>query len=502
MAKPNNDVEYIKITGDEKFQSVPLDSITIVERPKTSDASKVMFFNPRDTASFEKEEMELLAHSIRTEGLQTPPLVRAIGSENRVTKLELIAGERRIRSCRYIVENNLPCYSDTLPRPDRYELNSVVMYKGRFGTVVGHNQNSCVINFDDDPIGEKGQRHCQLEDVYPTIDGSELFKDISCKVVYNCSDERALRLAFCENDKSKPLTIIEEVALVERLEKMGKKQDEIAELLGTNVTWVSQTSNFRQQLPAGAFEKLAEGKMARHVAVSFLSYSNEDRDSLYQASIEAEKIETEEKILTHRANKEQLEDQEELMQAEASEAETDGDNAKAEKARRKAAVLAQKAEKEAERLNRAKKESGTIKKGHVKQGANKSGIAPKKAKPLDSDDIEEIYVKAMAEFLDGTGIDEETGMPIPAEYAAIVRRTALAILSRNRDPLQPIREYMRDSGLLKNEATTTDEDIDSEDFPIEAFNNEKSVLWTTGEEDEDEDEDDDEEEEEDLFADK
>ena len=459
--------EGIQITGVGKFQAVPLTSIHIVERPNANEESEVLFFNPRHLASFTQEKMDALAYSIRAEGLQQPPIVRAISNGKKIIKVELIAGERRLRSCRLIYENDLPCFDEDAPQPTRYRIGDNVLYKGRFGVVVGHNTDTVLINFESDPINDAEQKLCELSDVYPTIPGSELYETISCRVVHDCSDERALRLAFSENDKSEPLTIAEEVALVERLEKMGKKQDEIAEMLGSNVTWVSQTGNFRRQLPDGAFEKLLTGQMARHVAVGFLSFALEDRGHLLEASVEAEKEETEQKIQLHQELKEQLEDEGDLLTADAVKAEQLGDAKKAKKARRKAATLVQKASKEAERLQRAKNESGTIKQGHIKQGASKAGIAPKKAKSFDNDDIEEIYVKGMMPYLDGDGVDEITGETVPAEYAAIVRRTALAILSRTRDPLHPIREFMQDMGKWQSSDAFEQDD---DEFPTEAFN--------------------------------
>ena len=267
-----------------------------------------------------------------------------------------------------------------------------------------------------------------------------------CRLVYDCTDQRALRLAFTENDQSEPLTISEEVALVERLEKTGLKQDEIAEMLGSNVTWVSQTSNFREQLPKAAFQKLIKGEMARHVAVAFLSYAPEDRESLYTASVEAEESETAERIKQHRQDKDRLEDEEELLMAEAKKAEKQGNIKLASKAQRKASAAATKADKAADRLERAKSEKGTIKQGHVKKGAIQKGLQPKKAKSLDRDDIEATFVEGIIPYLDDEQIDEISGERVPVQYAAIVRRTALAIIGGIRDPLYPIREFMYEHG--------------------------------------------------------
>jgi transcriptional regulator with XRE-family HTH domain len=245
----------------------------------------------------------------------------------------------------------------------------------------------------------------------------------------------------------------EEISLVERLEKMGKKQDEIAEMLGSNVTWVSQTSNFRAQLPEEAFAQLLNGTMTRHVAVTLLSYAPEDRPELYQATLKAEQKETEEKIKHFKEEKERLEDEEELLLDDARQASAVGDKTTEAKALRKAASKGMKAEKASEKVEKAKNESGVIKQGHVKKGAAEAGIAPKKAKLLDRHEIEETFVKGILPFLKSK-IDPQTGYEIPGEFAGIVRRTAMAILRGSHDTLEPIREYMYDNGIWERPEDT------------------------------------------------
>ena len=48
--------------------------------------------------------------------------------------------------------------------------------------------------------------------------------------------------------------------------------------------------------------------------------------------------------------------------------------------------------------------------------------------------------------MDDEQIDEISGERVPVQYAAIVRRTALAIIGGIRDPLYPIREFMYEHG--------------------------------------------------------
>jgi hypothetical protein len=474
--KAEKKASQIEIIGDSKYPLVPLASIRIIERPK--DGEEKLFFNPRGLSSFTEESLQKLQYSIRIDGLQQTPVVRANTEEDgSIVSIELIAGERRIRSCRGIFENNLPCFDEDATQPENYEPGEIVIFRGRFGTVVTHTDELVLIQFEADPIGPSEQKECLASDVYPTVDGSSLYEHVSCKVIYECNDQRALRLAFTENDQSEPLTISEEIALVERLEKMGKKQDEIVEMIGSNVTWVSQTSNFRTQLPEAAFLQLLEGTMSRNVAVRLLSYAPEDRHDLYQATLKAEQKETAEKINHHQKEKERLEDEEELLLSDAKQASAAGDKAEEAKTLRKAASKAAKADKAAEKIERAKKETGIIKQGHVKKGAAEAGISPKKANLLDRHEIEETFIKGMIPFLK-TQVDPVTGYEVPVEFAGIVRRTAMAIVNGSHDSLQPIRDYMFDNGIWERPegspesslASGIDDvddalgDIDDEDF--------------------------------------
>jgi hypothetical protein len=456
-------------SASNKFSLIPLSEIDIVERPAEGEENEKLFFNPRGPSSFTPDRMMQLQYSIRTDGIQQPPIVRL--NED---SYQLIAGERRIRSCQSIVENDLPCFDEDNPRRDSYDKGDVVLYKGRFGTVIKELSDEIIVDFNDDCVGSQERKNCPIEDVFATVSGSELYENVPCKIVTDCSDQRALRLAFTENDQSEPLTIAEEVALVERLSRSGLKQEEIAELLGSNITWVCQTGNFRSQLPNKAFDKLIKGEMTRHVAVNFLSYSPDDREELFEATLEAETQETQEKISELTEEKERFEDEEEIAISDAIKADDDGDEKTARKLRKKAAGLASKATKAAGRLERVKRDKGNIKQGHVKSGAKAKGLQPKKIKSLDKNDIETIFVDGIQEFLEGEGVCEITGESVPAEYAAIVLSTAKAIIAGISDPIHPIREYMCEIGVWElpkrkkknKEEVSFDEDAIEEDETI------------------------------------
>lgn len=446
----------IQIIGTGKYPAVHLKSITIAERPADGEETTKLFYNPRDLSSFTPERMSALKRSIRGEGLIEPPLVRAWTSNGVVTSVELIAGERRLRSVSQIHDEAAPCFDEDRPQPEKYKAGDVVAHKGNFGTVLKHDGDKVLVEFEGDD--QPQQVECAYEDVYPTVSGAEMYEFLPCKVLYNCTDERALRLAFTENDQSEPLTIREEIALVERLLRMSKKQEEIAEILSTNVTWVSQTANFRDQLPAEAFTKLMNGQMARHVAVNFLSHAPEDRPALFAATVEAEKRQTAKKVETLKDEQVKHEDDEEIHKAEAVKAERTGDTTTAAKEKRKASSSAGKAAKAKERRERAESEEGVIKQGHVKEAQATTGITPKKGKMLDRQQVEDHWGKGLVKFVTGEHEDPVSGEKLPNDLVSIARRTALAIVNGCTDPLSVIREYMYDNDLWAKPDEEPDED--------------------------------------------
>jgi len=431
--------------SNNKYPLINLSCIRIVDRPSDDDDETQIFYNPRSLSSLTDDSLGDLIYSLRTDGLQQPPIVRSIMSGSDIDYVELIAGERRIRSIRRIVDNDLPCFSEDEPQKDIYEEEETILYKGRFGSVISQEDDIVLVEFFSDSLGDAEQIECSIDDVFPTVSGCDLYSKIPCRILHDCSDQRALRVAFAENDNSKPLTISEEVALVERLQRSGLKVGEIAAILGSNITWVSQTGSFSSELPEAAYKKLIAGEMTRHCAVTLLSYAPENRDSIYQASVIAEEEDTAARLTSLKLQREKFEDEAEMMLADADAAESDGDAKAAKKYRKKAASSAAKAQKTSERETIARKSSGKIRHGHIRLAKNATGINPKKAKSLDKADIESTFVEGILPYLEGETIDSITGEVVPADLAAMVRRTALAIINGVTDPLNPIREYMFDT---------------------------------------------------------
>lgn len=456
----------IPLEGGE-FPLINVSDIEIVERPTTGDDKK-LFFNPRDLDSFTPECMTSLRMSIRADGLQQPPTVRAFRDNGSVFKIELVAGERRYRSLKQIVDEDLPCFDRKLAKPTKFKAEQIVVYRGMFGKVVsqkGEIVQIQILDSDDKPTEE--QREVAYKDVRPTSPGSKVYGKIPCMVHMDIDDAHALRLAFGENDKKKSLSTREEIRLVERLQTLGYKVKEIAELLGSNDTWVSQTANFTNDLPKEALACLLRNDMKRHTAVKIMEYSLKDRQRLWKSTVEAEAEETANKLEEARSESESAEDQQLLALSEEKNAKRLGDLTAAGKAKKKADRFAKQADAAKAKKDKAESERGQIKTSHVQAGASAAGLSPRKAKLLVREDIQKLYVDDMECYLEGDEVDPLCGDFVPGSLVDIVRRTAVAILSGQRDPLAIIRSHMVDNGdwelKTRGKKKRRDDDDDEDD---------------------------------------
>jgi hypothetical protein len=467
--KKRNTKKGVRITGDGGgYPRLPLKSIEIVERPQEGKEDDVLFFNPRDPANFTPESMAELRFSVRTDELLEPLVVRAQVSGCMYSAIQLLAGERRFRTLLQIVKDNVACFSSLAPVPAKWRAKMVVLHLDNFAQVVkqtGDEVEIALWDEHDKPTGET--RTVPAEELSPTLPASKVYATVPCKVIQNCTDGRAMRIAMSENEHSQPLTTAEEIAVVERLLRKKLKQEQIAYMLATNITWVSQTASFRHQLPEEAFEKLVDGTMVRHVAVNFLSYRPGDRQKLFDATVKAEEKDTAEKVRQHQLEMDAAEDEADMLSADAKKAAEAGDDKAAKKAARQAAAAGKKAEVSAGKKAKAESQAGKIKQGHVQKGAVEAGVAPKKAKMLPRGDIETCFVTNVDSLLEGgtSVIDAICEKRVMPELLNVVKATALAILNGKRDAVEVIRTVKVAAGTWSLPET----DDDDGEFDPEAY---------------------------------
>lgn len=451
-----------RLNGKEK-PAILLSEIEIVPRPRPGEDK--FFFNPRPPEDFDPNEMFNLRMSIRTDELLEDPIIRLVEIDGQEHK-QLLAGERRIRTLKGLVDDDVPVYSSDIEPPGEWKPKMVVLHLDRFALVKKVTGDKVSIQYYDD--------HDQLldeeatvgdEDLLPTAPASKVYNSITCKVVYNCSDSRAMRIAMSENRHQSTLSMRAQIGVTERLLSRGLGQKEVAYALATNVTWVSQTASFRDQLPEEAFDWLMTGQMSRNVAVNLLGYSKEDRTALFEGTVKQEQADTAKKIQEHRLKKELHEDQEEIEKQEATQAEKRGDTKSAAKHRKRANVERRKAAVEEKREHKAKDDEGKLTQSHLQKAAAELGIAPKKAgKQLSKADIES-HIARLEEAAEGDTTDPVCKKKVPIPLARLGAAFLRGALEGLRDPFEPIRQEMIAAGkwILPDTVEDEDEEEDDED---------------------------------------
>lgn len=403
---------HIKITGNGQYPLVPLAAITISERPESGQESEVLFYNPRSIESFTADEMQALMTSIKEDGLQQPPIVRVTTQDGKksgsIKSVELVAGERRLRSIMKLVESNEDCYDDTVNK---------------------------------------------------MVPARQLFEQLPCKVIYNIGDDQALKIAFLENGQHQPLSTKEEVELVERLLKRDMNLDDISKMLNTNITWVSQTSNFRAELPTVAFDKLINGQLSRNVAVQILSYKPEDRQTAFDKAIAVEAEETTISLKELQETREVAQDNEMLAARAKQKAENSGDFAQVKLEERKQRNFGKVVKAATEKKSKVMAEAGVIRQSHLIKGAKKAKVAPKKAKALVPAMIHECFVELPSTWIEDGHRDSVTDELVPNDVLEIMVHVGRSILRGITDTEKVLREILIRQGIWNG---TLDEEGEEE----------------------------------------
>jgi len=390
MAK--NKLTSDELFGNEKYPFVPVELISIVERPEEGQESNQLFFNPREPESFDEDSMEELYNSVVEDGLQNPIIVRAItDDEGYISDIQLIAGERRFRTYLRCLKEDVDAYN---------------MVTGR---------------------KEAASKHLNV---------------IPCVVHLDITDSKALKLAFTENSNSKPLTVKEEISLIHRLRKGNRTQKEVADLLGSNITLVCQLERFEEELPPQAFEDLLAERITKYVAVIVLAYPAEKREAVYNKGFKEAQKEFEETLKNLDKNLEDLEQGKEVADA-VQELSPDDEMKKV--AKKKSKNLDKQIEKTKQKKEKVAKKGVKIKSSHIERGAQVGGvdgqIRRKSDRIASKKLIQSNYVEMVERWIDEEKIDPLTKEPFPIEDLQIVVLTAQAILRGDADPSKALRDY-------------------------------------------------------------
>lgn len=433
------------LTGDDAYLAVEYDKIELLAPPKPG--KKTVLFNPRGmdgTEKYTRTLLKTLTRSIQIDGLQQPLIARVLTDKKQIRSIELLAGNGRYHCIGFLIKDNAPVFDDRAPKKDRYQKGEMVIYQGQLCKVTsnskGYSLEGEFDNFTD----------VVVSDIYPTVPATKKYAKVPCKVAYDIDDWHAMRLSWDENDKRRDLETAEEVALVEYYLAEGFTQDQIVRLIDQNPTWVSQSATFRHKLPASAFKKLMDGDITRHVAVNLLSYPEADREKIFNAAVEAEKVERKEAMEAAEDLKIEAEDAMEIAKSVLQDAKKEGDD-KLQKRAEKELGAAKKTElaskKKAEQV---KADAGKIDQGHLQRGAVKVGAKTRKAKPLDRQQLLDLKDNIDKMLSSGKSIFEpECGEEVQPAALRLVAATINAICTGNHDPLEPIRAVFSQYGKGK-----------------------------------------------------
>lgn len=452
-----------KPANQDQFADILLDDIGIMARP--NEGEDQLFYNHRLEDKFRDDKLARLRFSIRLNSLLENIVVREQECDGK--PYGLVAGERRFRSLGKLVAENRMCYDPTLPQPKQWKVDSIVICRRprRFAKVLSQSGQTVEIEFldeDDLPTGETVS--VATDGLLPTAPASEVHRYVRSKVLRNCDDREALGISYTENREHEEISVAEQITLFERLVKLGLTQQEIHDITKESATTISHVLQFRTELPPEMFERLWNGDFSKSFATKFYRYDFADRPRLYRETVKVQHEEAEQKFKELREKMIEAEDAAEHHKDVAAKATKRGDEAVAEREKKKAGVATKKATAAKKKAKEAK-ESNALTEGHLKKAAARAGIVPRKAKLLSKEEMEQLQAK-YEEAAERDIYDPECEKRVPAHLAGLCAKVVQHIIAGGTDPYEPIRDHMIEQGKWSSVKTPDPEDDDSaaEDF--------------------------------------
>lgn len=321
-----NGVEYdipegISLLTNDGMYTVKLDLINYAD-PLTEDESKGDFkwFNFRHLTKkgFGEEDMALLKASITDSGLLYPPICRWYITKDNTLSLQLLEGERRLRSIRELVEENKKCWS-------------------------------------------------KIDNDY--LPAQEVYESIPCRIVV-ADEKESLRIALSVHDNSIDWGESSKTRIVMSLRSAGCTDDEILDITKKSVAWLREEDHL-STLDEKTFSFYENGKINRSVALRLLKIEDLDNRHKYleQAYTYAVK-DYEENIKEAEVDLDKAEQKEEVAEATLALLEEAGKDAEAIDAAKEKYVEAKvKTEAKKEKKETLKKKGVQTKTKHLASAA-------------------------------------------------------------------------------------------------------------------------------------
>lgn len=435
------------------FVLIEPEQIQIAEPPDPTadnyDPTVYHFHNPRGHSKgggFDKEPMKELETSIINNGLQLPLLLRIYEGQP-----QLIAGQRRLQTILNIKQK-------------KQNGQSILVY------------------------------NIHTKKMEPA---DQVYSKIFVRIIEDCDDETALTLAVDENEQSQPLTVCDQVRLVEGLIASGMTPNEICKRLTKNAAWVNHTQHFRDSLPKGCFEALMVGDINRHVATELLKYPEEDREEIWDEAIAA---------LTGKREKKrkELEDKVEVAAGEVEVAdatvaladELDLDKEEAQSHQNNATESLEGAMEDLEEFE-SKPESMTG--GDITESAQTKKKKPKTPQAFNKKKIEKHYIEPLraAMGIEAPGGEPDstvkhkctvTGKIFPQQLLQCGLEIAEGIVNQDADVFEVLREYLFDTGKWDRPENEEDSDEYEEEEDSDEYEEDASAEYEEDEYDGEEDE--------------
>lgn len=361
--------------------------------------------NPRKRKGFDPESMNELQDTIAEDGLLENIILRRISADKDDPVYAIVAGERRVRAMRSLIEEDCLVYNQTNGRREK---------------------------------------------------ASEVYSMIPALVQGNCTDDKAIRLAFLENDKRVDLAQDEVIDLCIALEEIGgKSRKEISQLLGKSQAWLSHTYAFRTKLTAENYEKLRSGEINRSVAVRLMDYDAEDQTPIIDAAtelaverVDASKQKAEQELAdASRILEESIREKMALSRQKVS------DPGVKQTAQQKVGNAEKKVRKATERQKQVEAVIPAPSQSDVAEAAFRI-VGAAHSKNLNAAQVREHYVERARNLIaigDGEDpIDIATGFNFLRRDLELVALVADAIANGNRDFTAIIRQFYFDTGTWSN----------------------------------------------------
>lgn len=357
--------------------SVPLSSIQYPDRAKDH------FANPRQVKGFEEGKIQSLANSIKKLGLLQSIGIREMPDGTN----QLIWGERRCRAITLLVEKKEEVFD-----PETQTLRLA----------------------------------------------SEVYEEIPCRILRNCTDEQAIQSAWVENNEHEDLSQADVMDLCDRLHEYGYSRKEICDLLNVSESWLSVTFSFKEKLPTHLYNQLRTGQITRSFAAKILSQPAELRNEL---QLLAEQIASE----RHQEIIQDLEEEEEMVEERLTEIETQvalDEVEDVEKAKKKITRLEKKAEKIQQKKEKVA-ETGPVLNGKDLDKAIQKSDKAQKNKPFSFKGIHKHYLSRIEEL--------QTQKKYHDRDLNLAKHIAMGIAGGTRNIEEILEEYYNTHNLWDND---------------------------------------------------